>query len=130
MGLDMYLKGRKMYSRWDDGCPKDDDIPVSEVTLGIGYWRKHPNLHGYIVKEFADSGEDNCEPIYLNEENLLKIIDAIEKEQLPHTEGFFFGQSDGSEKIEDLEIFKKAIEWLKLPKQKEFSKWVEYQASW
>ena len=80
MGLDMNLYGRKLiaYNRWDEKAAPlmEDGFPVSDVILEMGYWRKHPNLHGYIVNIFAD-GEDECQEIELSEEDLLKIAAAI-----------------------------------------------------
>lgn len=137
MGLDMNLYGRKLiaYSRYDDkpAALMEDGFPVSDVTLDMGYWRKHPNLHGYIVNTFAD-GEDECQEIELSEEDLLKIAKAIRAKELPHTTGFFFGDSqwhDGKE--EDYAVmFEKAAEWKKseLDREKEFYRVVYYQASW
>ena len=57
MGLDMYLEGRK--SRYDKQ-ETEDGFPLQTKVLELGYWRKHPNLHGYIVQEFAD-GVDECQ---------------------------------------------------------------------
>ena len=128
MGLDMYLEGRTY--RWLDrrNPPMQEGFRVKGEIIELGYWRKHPNLHGYIVKEFAN-GEDDCKAIWLNEDHLQKIIAAIKNKQLPHTEGFFFGESDGTEDAEDIEILEKALCWL-LVKVDGISKDVYYQASW
>ena len=114
MGLDMYLEGRKyLMSNYDDPDKdeKEDGFPVREKGLSLGYWRKHPNLHGYIVQTFAE-GRDECQDIELDVPKLKAIIAAVEKKELPHTTGFFFGESDGSEDEETLAILKKAIDWL------------------
>lgn len=113
MGLDMYLKGEKFF--WNDDR-KEDGITVRTLRVELGYWRKHPNLHGYIVKQFAD-GVDECQEIELSSENIRNIIAAIEEKRLPHTEGFFFGQSGGDEANRDIEIFEHALEWLEYNKQ-------------
>ena len=137
MGLDMNLYGRKLiaYNRWDEKSEPlmEDGFPVSDVILEMGYWRKHPNLHGYIVNTFAD-GEDECQKIELFEEDLLKIAAAIRAKELPHTDGFFFGDSqwhDGKEE-EYAVIFERAAEWqkAKLDRDKEFYRQVYYKASW
>lgn len=128
MGLDMYLKGRKYIKyRPDQTQPKEDGYEITTRILRLGYWRKHPNLHGYIVSTFAQ--EDDCQPILLDEECIEKIINAIETDQLPHTEGFFFGTSDGSEKENDLRVFKAALDWLRADDE-ECWRDIEYQASW
>lgn len=138
MGLDMYLRGEKFYwSIWNnpDQEKKEDDYSVETVWLRLGYWRKHPNLHGYIVNTFAE-GKDECQDIWLDVEHIEQIIQAIKDQNLPHTEGFFFGSSERSDPDElqamidhDVAIFEKALAWLK-DKQENMSKSVYYKASW
>jgi len=131
MGLDMYLTGEKyLVTDFEDpaGNLTEDGFPLKGKLLRLGYWRKHPNLHGFIVNTFAD-GEDTCQPIHLTAEAIERIIDAVTRDALPHTDGFFFGESDGSEKSEDLRILSAALEWLRT---EEANVWrsVTYQASW
>jgi len=57
MGLDMYLQGERF--RKSNNRTTLEDFPLRKEVLEIGYWRKHPDLHGYIVKEFAE-GKDDC----------------------------------------------------------------------
>lgn len=127
MGLDMNLYGDKSVSSCFDKNPvMEDGFIVSSKILDIGYWRKHANLHGFIVKTFAD-GEDECQKIHLDKDDLHNIIVALEKDALyedgPVT-GFFFGKSYfpgesdeyGSydeQKERDLKIFRSALEWTK-----------------
>lgn len=128
MGLDMYLEGRKYMMRSGDKERElMDGFEIKEYVLELGYWRKHPNLHGFIVTEFAD-GVDNCKPIELNDVDIEKIQNAIKKKSLPMTEGFFFGQSDGTEDEESLEIFDKALKWLRV--KDGTWKSIYYEASW
>ncbi len=96
--------------------------------IDLGYWRKHPNLHGYIVQTFA-GGEDECQEIDLSAENIREILAAIEADELPETTGFFFGATDGTEKDEDLRIFREALAWLEA-KDDEAWRSIYYQASW
>ena len=156
MGLDMYLDARtnKYFSKYN--TPDEEqaaevlefmakchiplieglDTQVISVDLNqrVGYWRKHANLHGFIVSNFAE--EDDCEPIWLNAERIEAIIEAIADDELIETEGFFFGRSpsvnsdDPDEvrwaketKENDLKIFQLA---LKLNKDME----IYYSASW
>lgn len=131
MGLDMHLNGEKYFwTNWQEPEKNimEDGFRVKEKQLDLGYWRKHPNLHGYIVATFAD-GKDECQSIYLPEEAMLNIIDAIKGKRLIPTKGFFFGESDGSEDEESIAIFEKAIEWLKARCGGE-SRTVYYKASW
>lgn len=127
MGLDMYLSGRK--HRWQsfdapESDLKEDGFRVEEIRLALGYWRKHPNLHGFIVEAFAE-GKDECQDIELDPTAIRCIIRAIEDARLPHTEGFFFGRSDTSNEQaqRDVEIFGRALAWLesgeKMPPLKE-----------
>ncbi len=128
MGLDMYLEGRKGdYSR---ERKLEDGFPVKEKILELGYWRKHPNLHGFIVREFA-GGKDECQEIPLSLDALKKILRATLEDQLPHTEGFFFGTSMPEDKEATIEIVTKAIDWLASEREDlEDFRSVIYQASW
>ena len=131
MGLDMYLHGEKfLCTDWNNpqNNLREDGYEVRSKILRLGYWRKHPNLHGLIVNTFA-GGIDNCEAIHLDEAAIEKIIDAVARDDLPHTEGFFFGVSDGTEKNEDLKIFTAALAWLRAAEHGVF-KSIHYRASW
>jgi hypothetical protein len=127
MGLDMYLNGDNFFPY--DHYRRRSTPPVKREEVELGYWRKHPNLHGYIVNNFAD-GIDECQEIGLTRENLHQIIEAIKNKQLPETTGFFFGTShDSDEQIsEDIAIFENAIKWL----EEKTGAWrtVNYRASW
>ena len=108
MGLDMFLYADK------NGSEEE-----------VGYWRKHPNLHGFIVNNFA-GGVDECQRIDLSLDDMTDIVEAVKNDDLPITTGFFFGYSDPDRDIETLEIFRKAIELAnKNPDYKFY-----YQASW
>ncbi len=126
MGLDMYLTAEIYIS----GHPCDGSYRKKAEHFDAGYWRKHPDLHGFIVQEFAD-GEDNCQPIWLDEDRIKQVMGAIKNRQLPKTTGFFFGESenDDAQIAEDLEIFQKALDWLKAEQPGEWRS-IEYQASW
>lgn len=133
MGLDMFLEGRKYHrTDWDhpENNPSEDGFKVKETVLELGYWRKHPNLHGYIVQTFA-GGEDECQRIPLTENDIENIIAAVRERRLPHTDGFFFGTSDNTEDeaAVDIKIFEDALAWLKAPDKKHWRD-VIYQASW
>jgi hypothetical protein len=110
VGLDMYLEGHKRFYR---GAGEEDGFPIKGKTLDLGYWRKHPNLHGFIVQAFAE-GVDNCQEIYLGAQDIRNIISALSNDSLPETKGFFFGASDSSQaqREHDMVIFGKALLWL------------------
>ncbi len=105
MGLDMYAF--TMAQKPD----KDVDFKPDAVTE-LHYWRKHPNLHGWMRKlYFAKGGKErefNCAPVVLTAADLDRLEAAIREGALPETSGFFFGQTDGSEMTGDLDFIAKA----------------------
>ena len=137
MGLDMYLTGNKYYSQYDNPLKDEEGYDIENINVRLGYWRKHPDLHGYIVNTFAE-GEDNCQEIELTLENLNDILEAVKKpkKNLPHTEGFFFGESahDQDQIDEDVKIIERAIGFLSAKTvqgtTKERFRSVFYRASW
>ncbi len=131
MGLDMYLEGEKfLWTNWEkpELNLKEDGFEVKGKTLRLGYWRKHPNLHGFIVKEFA-AGVDECQRIDLSIENCQQIIDATKKNALPETKGFFFGVSQPEDDADTIEQLEKAIKWAQV-KEEGVSRSIVYRASW
>lgn len=148
MGLDMYLRGEHYNSdRSRHGeisrSKLDNEFEISNYEVDLGYWRKHADLHGYIVNTFAD-GKDNCQKIELDENDLDKIIMAIRNDKLvkDHS-GFFFGNStefgyyEGKEKEYAINCFKNAKKFIRRGKEL-FERdglfiqprSVSYQASW
>lgn len=133
----MYMSGKKYFSQYPNPRPKDDEgYEVEEVRVALGYWRKHANLHGYIVATFAE-GEDNCQEIELDIDNLKQLLEVVKNPtQMPKTTGFFFGESanDQEQIDEDVAILTKAVGFLAAAdvKQDEQSVWrsVLYRASW
>jgi hypothetical protein len=107
MGLDMYAYAltrapeREVDFKADDGAE-------------IHYWRKHPNLHGWMERLYREKGgEDdafNCVNLQLTREDLNALEADIHAGNLPPTCGFFFGESDGTERDDDLQFVAKARE--------------------
>ncbi len=129
MGLDMYLTGNRYLHNINKLPPAIRKRGEKKGELiDLGYWRKHPNLHGFIVETFAD-GIDECQEIELSADDIHQILAAIEAAELPETVGFFFGKSDGTEKDEDLTIFREALAWLEAKDDKAWRS-IYYQASW
>ena len=120
MGLDMYA-----LSTSADIPAVDFDRPGDRAELF--YWRKHPNLHGWMENLYRSKGgtdiEFNCVPVRLDQSDLDVLEEAIKQNGLPHTEGFFFGVSDGSEKADDLEFIRKAREAIDAGKAVFYSSW-------
>jgi hypothetical protein len=145
MGLDMYLRGDKFVSSWDhsqrdeNGMPLEvkrpqmDGFEVTSYVLDLGYWRKFAPLHTFIVRVFAN-GEDNCQPIDLDAEDLRRIAAAIRDGNLPDDEdstGFFFGSPEfwdeyRSQNEKHARVFENAAAWI----DSESWNTVTYQASW
>jgi hypothetical protein len=129
MGLDMYLTGKKLVMNASLNL-REDGFPLRSKTLDLGYWRKHPDLHGYIVQTFA-GGKDECQNIELGVNRIRTIIAAVKARELPHTTGFFFGASDESQEQidQDIAIFVRALAWLETDEAGIFRS-VVYRASW
>lgn len=105
MGLDMYV-----YTT-NEAVTEDVDFDVEDCEL-LHQWRKHPNLHGLMQWLYEEKGgsnpEFNCATLLLNCTDLDILEGNVKSKTLPHTEGFFFGESDGSETSDDLEFIGKA----------------------
>lgn len=76
----------------------------------IAYWRKHPNLHGWMQKLYeakGGSGEFNHDEVELTWEDIDMLEHDIKNGHLAHlnTEGFFFGKpADNHYKEQDLKF--------------------------
>ncbi len=95
-------------------------------TEELAYWRKHPNLQGWmenlwVSKGYPNRHEDddsgmsqfNCVPLELTHEDLNSLEEAVNNGNMPSTAGFFFGSdSDEHYKENDLEFIRKAREAL------------------
>ena len=120
MGLDMYayVAARAGQQReYYDGASWDNDSKelISPVTKPreIAYWRKHPNLHGWMEKLAEQKNLEydtfNGIELELTAEDLDQLEHTIKKRQLPSTAGFFFGNdSDQHYYDHDLAFIKNA----------------------
>ena len=108
MGLDMYAYTRKIAP----ATPVDFDR--EETDEEIFYWRKHPNLHGWMEELYRQKGgshpEFNLAQVLLTNEDIDELEKAVGNGELPRTSGFFFGQSTDDDKASDIEFIKKARE--------------------
>jgi hypothetical protein len=138
MGLDQYC-----YAVRDTGDLPDigythpriaEDAPEDVVKLylldnprfPVMYWRKHPNLHGWMERLYRSRGGDgdfNCVSVRLHREDLSELIDDLRNDRLPATSGFFFGHSDPSMKAEDAAFVSRAMDILD-------HGWALYYDSW
>ena len=87
-----------------------DDMPGSREP--IHYWRKHPDLQGWMENLYRAKGgsaeEFNCQPVLIEAEDLDRLEEAVEQGTLPTTEGFFFGRSQPEDREATLEFIAKA----------------------
>ena len=81
----------------------------------IAYWRKHPNLHGWMEQLWrsrnpdADEHSFNGVELELTWEDLMLLEQDILNGRLPNTTGFFFGETaDDYYQAQDLEFVRKA----------------------
>jgi hypothetical protein len=109
MGLDMYAYVASRAGQQDefyegaewDGVLKEHRNPNVNRPREIAYWRKHPNLHGWMARlwlaregnELRDVNNFNGIEFELTAEDLDALEYAVKKRQLPATSGFFFGDN-------------------------------------
>lgn len=86
-------------------------------TEEIAYWRKHPDLHGWMEQLYRKKGGTetsfNGDPVLLTEEDIDDLKITVLTRSLPSTSGFFFGDSKQEINFEDLEFIEKAKQAIK-----------------
>ena len=128
MGLDMYAyvasKQGQMAEHYEN-YDYDKDASTVAKPREIAYWRKHPNMHGWMeqlwhrkrnaegspVVEDADDigGTFNGVELELDWQDLEALERAVTHKQLPSTAGFFFGNDADDHYYEsDLAFIKNA----------------------
>ena len=89
MGLDQYATARRGEAKTDD-----EGYTYYEDSMELAYWRKHPNLQGWMEDLYHEKGgeeEFNCVDLQLTLEDLDALEESLDEEALPETAGFFFG---------------------------------------
>jgi len=137
MGLDAHAGYQKP-------MPADnvEPIDVYDTLEAPYYWRKHARLQQFMMELWhTKKGEktplgvmgsdfNGGNILWLLEEDILKLQDAVKTENLPFCpDGFFWGHQFQEEsmreyKNQDLEFCEKALKWLKEGKN------VFYDCSW
>ena len=78
----------------------------------IAYWRKHPNLHGWMQRLWesrGNSGDFNGDELELTWDDLEQLEQDIRNKNLPGTTGFFFGnERDDDYREQDLQFVRDA----------------------
>jgi len=121
MGLDMYAYVAQKAGQQDDfyeGAQFDKEVgeyvnPAVNKPRELAYWRKHPNLHGWMEqlakRKNLEYSSFNGIELELTYEDLEELERAVTHSQLPGTRGFFFGDdSDEYYREHDLEFIRNA----------------------
>ena len=94
----------------------------------LHYWRKHPNLQGWMENLYyekdGESDSFNCVNVQLTWEDLEQLEKDIKDGTLPDTCGFFFGDnSDEEYKEETLDWIERSLESIKDGYDVYYSSW-------
>ena len=124
MGLDQYAyvaarSGQQSdffeQGQWDED--KREVVSPIPKPREIAYWRKHPNLQGWMDQLWRRKGCESDVPgdsfngveLELTWEDLDELERAVTHGQLPPTTGFFFGnESDEHYREQDLQFIREA----------------------
>jgi hypothetical protein len=121
MGLDMYAYVAQRANQRDefyesaefDETTREYENKTISKPREIAYWRKHPNLHGWMEllaeQKQLEYDSFNGIELELTWEDLDDLEYAVKNNGLPGTRGFFFGEdSDDHYRAQDLEFIKNA----------------------
>ena len=136
MGLDQYAYAASKANARDEYYEEryergNKDAP--DPTTELAYWRKHPNLHGWMEKLWRDKTDQhdvndmmfNGIELELTFDDIVQLEEDIKNGNLPATSGFFFGSdADDYYKAQDLEFVYEAKSRLFLGQK------VFYNSSW
>lgn len=103
----------------------DFQVERNSEPVELQYWRKHPDLHGWMEKLYYAKGGKNDSFNCVNVKLELKDIEKLEEElnHLPTVKGFFFGESMPEDLINDLEFIIKAKKALNEGKVIYYTSW-------
>ena len=120
MGLDMYAyvaAKAGQQNEFYEGAEWDEDTghmvnPAVNKPRQLAYWRKHPNLHGWmdrLYRERGGKGDFNGDELELTAEDLDDLEYDVQNNRLPPTSGFFFGEgADDYYRDSDLKFIQEA----------------------
>ena len=131
MGLDQYAHARR--PGVEDFSPVTCDV---EEVEQLAYWRKHPNLQGWMEKLWNEKGGGGSDHspcgkgvfslvgVELTATDLDALERAVRGSELPETHGIFFGSgSDEEYADQDLEFIRKARKALEDGNEVVYSSW-------
>ncbi len=100
---------------------------IARKNKDIGDWRKHNRLHGWMCDLWLSKNPRekprnfNCKELVLTKEDIDQLEQDIENNELPETEGFFFGTDSyewgdftKKQKEDDLKFIEKARMMMKM----------------
>jgi hypothetical protein len=120
MGLDMYAyvasKAGQQREYYETSSFNEETGEYGSATVEqpreIAYWRKHPNLHGWMQQLWesrGNRGDFNGDELELTWEDLEILELDIIAGTLPGTNGFFFGNdADDHYREQDLKFVRDA----------------------
>ena len=109
MGLDQFI-----YKTPTGNLTQQTDFEIDDDGEEFCYWRKHPNLHGwmktlYLSKGGKDDYFNHC-TVLLTMEDIKQLEQDIKHDRLPTTTGPFFGDNADEEyKAESLKWMKRCM---------------------
>lgn len=122
MGLDQYAYVAAKAGQQQEYWEQDADANSVAKPREIAYWRKHPNLHGWMEQLWIAKGRPGFDEstadrdptfngieLELTHTDLDELERAVTHKQLPSTRGFFFGDDADEHYYEsDLNFIKNA----------------------
>jgi hypothetical protein len=129
MGLDIYLSGRS-YRHLRSREPEHtiDGMPIEEVRVKLGYWRKDWTLHN----AFCALLEDGCErEVSVSANELRSLLGLVQSQALKDDDGeSYTGEGRAEYGTEDtVEVLQRAIEWIEKQPENEWRDAL-YRGSW
>lgn len=117
MGLDMFAYAGVISNQDDIFYYNNEQGEVKEPARELAYWRKHPNLHGWMEQLWRNKNDTHSltDPTFngieleLTWEDLEQLEQDVMHARLPGTSGFFFGTpADDYYRAQDLEFVRNA----------------------
>ena len=146
MGLDMYLKGKRYLSEYNEvtkplktkvneALQGPGFLPVNQVEAEAMYWRKANAIHDWFVQN-CQGGVDECQETAVDRDQLRALLYVCKEvgatknpNLLPAAQGFFFGNTDYNDYYYDTIAHTAAR--LELLLSEEYKDWdFYYQSSW